>query len=86
MAIGPENLSVQLIASTIALYGANILLVSTMNCLVGTAVSGVMVLASRSGNWMGSLIVVAVMAMVYVSYRAQVRQAVAGPAMGCTLN
>ena len=86
MAIGPENLSVQLIASTFALYGANILLVSTMNCLAGTAVSGVMALASRSGNWMGSLIVVAVMAMVYVSYRAQVRQAVAGPAMGCTLN
>ena len=97
--IGSGNLSVLLIASTFALYGANILLVSAMVCLaegnplsgiwrnccfwsfpyylVGTAVSGVMVLASRSGNWMASLMVVAVMAMVYVSYRAQVRQAVA---------
>ncbi len=105
-AIDSGPLSVMLIASTFALYGTNILLVSAMICLaegnplsaiwrnccfwslpyylIGTAVSGIMVLASRSGNWMASLLVVAIMAMVYVSYRAQVRQAMAGPIEACS--
>lgn len=43
--------------------------------LVGAAAAGLMIAASRSAGWQPSVLVLPVMALVYVSYRAHVSQA-----------
>jgi hypothetical protein len=44
--------------------------------LVGAAAAGVMTATSRAADWLPSLLVLPLMALVYVSYRAQLGQAV----------
>jgi hypothetical protein len=44
--------------------------------LVGAAASGIMTAVSRTADWPASLLVLPLMALVYISYRAQLSQAV----------
>ena len=45
--------------------------------LVGAAAAGIMTATSRAADWLPSLLVLPLMALVYLSYRVQLGQAVA---------
>jgi len=44
--------------------------------LVGAAVAGLMTATDRTADWPPSLLILPLMALVYVSYRVQIKQAV----------